>query len=631
MAANMYDQAAQAQFINTYVPVDFGTLYQIGTAQKNAVDQAAQQFSTQLQKFGQFRSPSTVDTQRYYDLTLNRQDFQGAINQLASNPDLLKDAGFRSYLQSLTNSVDYNALSLLQESADNLRAGQQMRAKMEAEGRYNRNWDRSDIANYDTLGQRRVFEDITPVRWMSANELSDAYYNNLQPTALPNRTINGVTYNVQGITYDTLYSIADARFNDLVQTPQGQEYYREILQANGGNREAAREAFVSMIADSQRDRIREQLTVDPAWLTQFRASMSNRSSGSGSSAEEVEQSMPTRQQMLTSDWTDRMYNVAGNFNNSRKANSFRRAFEHINTIHQRAQQMAMQAIATNDQELLNQADALNGQAENLITQAYKENVVDVMKDQFKEASGFNLANNPNESKNYSRDGYIKGTKQALNAISSDAALIENDPLITTLGSTQTQYTQEDGTNIKAYQFNNSQGFLMPETVFSVYTNTNPDKVSRETGFLRPSIDNFPLKEALESGQFRNVQFIPSDSNNLIQLYDETGGHKVVRGNIRIPKEQLDDMFGTGVGALFFGKQSLNDTMKENFGATTVKYGENGTPYYEFEVYRALPSDSNRDYWYQVDQLRENSPSAGGVGGASQAQNAQQSTIRTLYR
>ena len=92
MAANMYDQAAQAQFINTYVPINFGELYRIGAAQKAAVDEAAQQFGTQLQKFGEFQSPSQIDTQRYYDLTIGRQDFQNAINQMVSNPDALKDA-----------------------------------------------------------------------------------------------------------------------------------------------------------------------------------------------------------------------------------------------------------------------------------------------------------------------------------------------------------------------------------------------------------------------------------------------------------------------------------------------------------------------------------------------------------
>ena len=135
MAANMYDQAAQAQFINTYVPINFGELYRIGAAQKQAVDQAAEQFTTQLQKFGEFRSPSRVDTENYYNMTIGREDFQNAINQMVSNPDYMKDASNRAQLQSLINSVDYAALSQLKESADYQRMGLQTRAKMKAEGR----------------------------------------------------------------------------------------------------------------------------------------------------------------------------------------------------------------------------------------------------------------------------------------------------------------------------------------------------------------------------------------------------------------------------------------------------------------------------------------------------------------
>lgn len=129
MAANMYDQAAQAQFINTYAPINFGELFRIGAAQKEEMDRAAQQFGAQLQKFGEFRSPSAIDTQRYYDLTIGRQDIQDAINQMVSNPDALKDASFRSSLQSLINNIDYSSLSLLKESADNLRLGLQIRSK----------------------------------------------------------------------------------------------------------------------------------------------------------------------------------------------------------------------------------------------------------------------------------------------------------------------------------------------------------------------------------------------------------------------------------------------------------------------------------------------------------------------
>jgi hypothetical protein len=100
------------------VPINFGELYRIGAAQKQAVDQAAEQFTTQLQKFGEFRAPSRIDTENYYKMTIGREDFQNAINQMVSNPDYMKDASNRAQLQSLINSVDYATLSRLKESAD---------------------------------------------------------------------------------------------------------------------------------------------------------------------------------------------------------------------------------------------------------------------------------------------------------------------------------------------------------------------------------------------------------------------------------------------------------------------------------------------------------------------------------
>jgi hypothetical protein len=65
---------------------------------------------------------------------------------------------------------------------------------MKAEGLYNEDWDESDIANYDTLGSNRVFEDISPVRYMTANQLSNPYFDNLKPGSLGVQWKDGVKY-----------------------------------------------------------------------------------------------------------------------------------------------------------------------------------------------------------------------------------------------------------------------------------------------------------------------------------------------------------------------------------------------------------------------------------------------------
>lgn len=295
MAANMYDQAAQAQFINTYVPINFGELYRIGAAQKQAVDQAAEQFTTQLQKFGEFRSPSRVDTEKYYNMTIGREDFQNAINQMVSNPDYMKDASNRAQLQSLINSVDYAALSQLKESADYQRMGLQIRAKMKAEGRLKDSWDKSDIANYDTLGTGKIFDDITPVAYMNLNELSTPYFNDLKPGFLGTDYVNGTRYVVTGNNMEDLMAVATAKFNDLIDTPQGQKYFEEYLAMNNGDANAAKSQFINAVAQSQIDRTRRpKYDVDPAFIEQLRYSLEAKAAG----ASEASQVLPDLSRIL---------------------------------------------------------------------------------------------------------------------------------------------------------------------------------------------------------------------------------------------------------------------------------------------------------------------------------------------
>ena len=290
----MYDQAAQAQFLNTYAPINFGELYRIGSAQKQAVDEAAQQFSNQLQKFGEFRSPSRIDTQNYYNLTIGREDFQNAINQMVSNLDYMKDSANRAQLQSLINSVDYSSLSQLKESADYQRLGLQTRAKMKAEGRLKDSWDKSDIANYDTLGSRKIFDDVTPVAYMNLNELSTPYFNDLKPGFLGTEYVNGTRYIVTGNNMEDLLSVANAKFNDLIDTPQGQKYYEEFLDKNAGNAEAAKQQFINAVAQSQIDRTRRpKYDVDPSFIEQLRYSLKNRLG-----SEKTSQSLPDLSRIL---------------------------------------------------------------------------------------------------------------------------------------------------------------------------------------------------------------------------------------------------------------------------------------------------------------------------------------------
>ena len=641
MSANRYDQAAEAPILNTYVPINFGELYRIGATQKAAVEDAAKQFGTALQKFGEFRSPSSVDTENWYRLTTGREDVQEAVRQIASNPDALKDAAFRSNLQSLINSTDYASLSLLKESADNLRAGLEMRAKMEAEGKYKQSWDQSNIPQYDTLGNKSVFNDITPIRYMTADELSNPYFSNLKPSSLGTVYRDGVLYDRSGITYDTLYNIADARFNDLINTPQGQQYYKEALQASGGNEAAAREAFVGMIADSQRDRIVNQDTVNPLWLLQAKESAKR------SGKDEIIRPNPTRLDFLNESITRSVQSRIGSrfdqyrnyieglitkYPNSKIADDAEKGVQNIDNMMNSYMQLNRAAMeysnmyrSTGDDNALVIARSASDAADRLQSRMLGLANKHILRDEFQKVSGFSPIS-VDSNKEYSKQGYLKGVNSALDIIKGDVSLLENDDLLTGIGGTQHKIQEENGTVKNGYQFSNSRGFLLPETVFQIASETTPRKAQRVAGPLRDT--NFPLKEALESGNLPDVKFIPEG-----KMVKVGPGTFALSGKIRIPKESIEQALGTGLWSdkgisrgfadnlvAPFGRQSTRTALKDLYGARKVKeiIGKDGFEYYEMDVYKTLP-DTNvaPEYWQRVNQRWQGGNPAG-IGGTTQA-------------
>lgn len=265
MAANMYDQAAQAQFINTYAPINFGELYRIGAAQKAAIDEAAQQFGAQLQRFNEFQSPSLIDTQRYYDLTVGRNDFQNAINQMVSNPDALKDAAFRSQLQSMINSVDYAALSNLKSSRDAMLKRQEINQRLMLENRFNLLWHDVDFANYDTLGSKKIFDDITPIPYMSVRELVEPYVNNLKGEFLGSK--NGFLWN--GVTNEMTDAQLQKNLSSIQNTPQYQKHL-ETYQKMGLNPEQAQQQLLNEIYTAGREYTWNKADRDPVAIENMR-------------------------------------------------------------------------------------------------------------------------------------------------------------------------------------------------------------------------------------------------------------------------------------------------------------------------------------------------------------------------
>lgn len=244
MAANRFDQAAEMPIVNTYVPIDFKNLYMIGATQKAAVDQAIADIGEAVQTFGEFTSPSDIDTENYYNLSLGQMN--DLITEASTDPDKLKDAGFRARFYGRLNNLNYAELSRLKQGAENLEMRNKVAAEMKAKGLYNENWDvyydgngniiPFDASNYDTL-RNGILDQLSPIQYKSMRDIIAPYVDDLKPTFIEGN-INPLTgrrlpftKGYMAITQEHLNNILDRNINEILRTPQGQMWYRDIAQA----------------------------------------------------------------------------------------------------------------------------------------------------------------------------------------------------------------------------------------------------------------------------------------------------------------------------------------------------------------------------------------------------------------
>ena len=239
MAVNRYDNPAQAQFINTYVPIPFEQLYTLGKEAKAEVDKALNAYTTALDKWGEFRSPSEKDTREFYNETYGRA--LPVAEELARNIDLIKTPEGRAKIFSVINNTDRAKLSMLKQSADNLRSRQQINTKLMMEGKYNPLWHSVDFTNYSTTNSG-IYNDLSPLAYKSEVDLVKPFVDNLKPSSLG--TEGG--YLMHGVSQEAVKAQVDKNLSSILNTPEAQKHI-QVLMSQGMSKDAATNAFVNNV------------------------------------------------------------------------------------------------------------------------------------------------------------------------------------------------------------------------------------------------------------------------------------------------------------------------------------------------------------------------------------------------
>ena len=407
--------------------------------------------------------------------------------------------------------------------------------------------------------------------------------------------------------------IANARYNDLINTPQGQKYYEQFLRQNNGNTDKAREAFINMIADSQIDRtLRPNREVDPVWLATAKA---NSRSGSDNSDNPV----LNRLDLINTGLNNRLDQLyKKNMTEDEKLNHARGVLDLQNQL--------LQAVRENQQnptpELQNYIQELQ---ESIITLNFgtlqDANRREALK-AFKEHANFDASTGstkPEEDKLYNKENYIKGINAALQSISVPYSVSENDQLLIQQGGVPHKITENDGTVKNVYSYSTSTGFMLPENVFNGIVNANPRDVHRVGNSLFRKND-LVFNEMFEGGELSNIEFEPQPE--VLRLGT---GQNAVKGKVRIPVEELENKLGTGTMARWytlFRQGRLDMSLKQNYNAKEVtrKVGDDDVEYMEFDAYKVLAPENGTapESNTAANTMWVNSPTHGGIGSSTLA-------------
>ena len=255
MATNRFDKPIESEYISQYTPIPFEQLYAIGKANNERVDKTYQDLGNQFTKWSEFRSPSAIDTKKWYDLTVGAG--QDIVNKLATNPDLIKTAEGRSLIQSFINTRPYNELSRLQQSREGMLQRQKVNQQLMLAGKYNLLWHYVDFTNYDTLANG-VFNDVTPLAYKSEVDLVKPYVDNLKPGFIRQ---DGV-YDWRGVSFERTDQEIANNISAIYNTPEAQKHIQTLVQ-QGYTPEQANALFADRIYRAGREFAYEDRELNP--------------------------------------------------------------------------------------------------------------------------------------------------------------------------------------------------------------------------------------------------------------------------------------------------------------------------------------------------------------------------------
>lgn len=585
MAVNSYDQPAQAQFMNTFVPLPFDQILQLGREAQSRIDRSMDQMSSQMQKWSEFQSPSQTDIDRWNDLTFGQM--RDTVDQMAANPDFIKTAEGRSKLYGKLNNLQYGKLAQLRQGAKTMEDAQKYEQQLLAAGKWNLDWHGYDYAKHDTLGEGIYREERIP--YEDIRSLVTPYVDKIQPGFLGE---DGM-YDLVGIDQARVKQSLDENLSSIMGTPQAQRHIKSFMDM-GMSREDATRQFYNQAYQDAMYKVNIQRTPNPYKQMAFQNQLAmqlaetkaqndfnrqmavqglrnaGRGGGSGSSGG----AGPTASLIQTL-WE------SGTTQNNRNVATNQAAFPTVTAVSNRIAELK-NAIST-EQDADNR-DKLVKELEkgyNLLGNSFTKDL-GVQYDSFKQQQS---AGSNNEQKIANASNYVLGNISSTMSNDASAAIMD------ALGGNKAERLMAND-----YIFNTTKGMMsMPVTTSMVIGRSPLSEFGEKSAFT-----NF--NEALSSGKFNDVRV--QNANNEFITYSKNGRNvTAVKVRVSIPEQQFKNIVSRGdrtkvMNTLGGRTEQMNVTKSTS---PNVSRSLTGPTFVTFDAYREIPSSpeviSNLEHRY----------------------------------
>lgn len=274
-----------------YTPIPFQELVTLGKYYADERKQFEKDISDKIKSFGEFSSISDIDMANYRKESIGK--FSSLLDEAAMNPNVLKDAAWRSKVLSRINDIDYNQLSRYKKSAENFDIRQKAVAELKSKGLYQEWFDDPlyrDLQNWDTKSMG-VMNSLAPDEYITMRDLGSEYTKHLKPTfykrVAPNSGQSMPFYNWMAISSADIRRQFEDHAQDLLSTDAGAKHYarfRGMIKSANPNvsEEQIVDSFIDALTIEQSDKLIETPILDTASLQSHLLNEKNKNPKGGS-------------------------------------------------------------------------------------------------------------------------------------------------------------------------------------------------------------------------------------------------------------------------------------------------------------------------------------------------------------